>query len=59
MMFRWGVETSPECDCSVPNQTMNHILNEYAERFFADGFPKLQSGFPTAIASLSDLDINV
>lgn len=28
MMFRWGIEIYPECDCSGPNQIMNHILSQ-------------------------------
>ncbi|KAG5894920.1 hypothetical protein JTB14_008879 [Gonioctena quinquepunctata] len=58
-IFKWGIMDSAGCDCSVPRQTMDHILNGCPIRCFPGGIYGILSASPGAVDWINGLDIDV
>ena len=58
-MYRYGLVTSPACDCGAPYQTSEHIIEDCPLRLLKDGFRKLASLDNDALVWLDTLEVDI
>ena len=58
-MHRYGIATSPVCDCGAPLQTPEHIIESCPRRFLEGGLPRLSSLDDDVIVWLDGLNVDV
>ena len=59
MMYKWGLSSSPECDCGAAVQSCHHIVSECPRRKFPGGLESLAALDAGAQDWLSQLDIKL
>lgn len=58
-LFKWNMNSSPNCDCNEVAQTTNHIVNECDTRKLAGGIMELHEVTPDAVQWLQLMDIKL
>ena len=59
LMFKWKIIESPMCDCSLCDQTMDHIISECPLHKFSGGLGRLSGLRRGAIDWIRNLDIMI
>ncbi|KAJ6633098.1 hypothetical protein Bhyg_15652 [Pseudolycoriella hygida] len=58
-LHKWNNSISPDCDCGLGEQTINHIVNECLKRKLAGGMRELIQVTDNAAKWLAELDIDL
>lgn len=58
-LYKWGIITSPECECGEPEQTIHHITWDCPIRRFHGELKDLVEATPTAIEWITHLDVDL
>lgn len=59
MMYKWGMRSSPACDCGAAKQTINHIVTECVGRAFDGSIQDFVVATTDAIRWLENLDLDL
>ena len=58
-LFKWGFKDSPQCDCGVADQTVDHIVFECERRAYLGGANDFALATPQAVQYILNLDVHL
>ena len=58
-LYKWGVKTSPSCDCGAPRQTIQHIVSDCPLRAYHGPIADFSEGAPNALEWIKNLDVDI